>query len=136
MYSYISIKVHDAIRKKWRNEFKRKEVLFHQDNAWLHVKIMTGWTLKWDSIQYPPNSPNMAISDLFFTSVAASKLRKLEFKWRCHKWGWFLSGLAHAKIFHIRDWRVAIRLADNYRFERRLLSSLALMISYAFITLQ
>ncbi|GBO16201.1 Histone-lysine N-methyltransferase SETMAR [Araneus ventricosus] len=38
IYSNILIKVRNAIRGKRRNEFRRKVVLFHQDNALPHVK--------------------------------------------------------------------------------------------------
>ncbi|GBM10466.1 hypothetical protein AVEN_263374-1 [Araneus ventricosus] len=65
------IKVHDAIRKKRRNEFRRKVVLFHQDSARPHVSTMTGWTLyklEWDLIQHPPYSPDMALSDFYLFS--------------------------------------------------------------------
>ncbi|GBN71225.1 Histone-lysine N-methyltransferase SETMAR [Araneus ventricosus] len=62
------IKVRNAIRGKRRNEFRRKVVLFHQDNARSHVSTMTGWTLyklEWDLIQHPPYSPDMAPSDFY-----------------------------------------------------------------------
>ncbi|GBO22778.1 hypothetical protein AVEN_202803-1 [Araneus ventricosus] len=62
------IKVHDVIREKRRNEFRRNVVLFHQNHAWPHVSTMTGWTLyklEWDLMQYPPYSPGMAPSDFY-----------------------------------------------------------------------
>ncbi|GBN11877.1 Histone-lysine N-methyltransferase SETMAR [Araneus ventricosus] len=65
------IKVLNAIREKRRNEFRRKVVLFHQDNARPHVSKMTGWTLyklEWDLIQHPPYSPDMAPSDFYLFS--------------------------------------------------------------------
>ncbi|GBM27114.1 hypothetical protein AVEN_189882-1 [Araneus ventricosus] len=65
------INVHDAICGKRRNEFRRKVVFFHQDNARPHVSTMTGWTLyklEWDLIHHPPYSPNMAPSDFYLSS--------------------------------------------------------------------
>ncbi|GBL95584.1 hypothetical protein AVEN_24798-1 [Araneus ventricosus] len=59
------IKVRDAIREKRRNAFRRKVVLFHQDNARPHVSTMTGWTLyklEWDLMQHPPYRSDMALS--------------------------------------------------------------------------
>ncbi|GBO11448.1 hypothetical protein AVEN_108409-1 [Araneus ventricosus] len=65
------IKLRDAIREKRRNEFRRKVVLFHQDNARPHVSTMTDWTLyklEWDLMQHPPYSPDMAPSDFYLFS--------------------------------------------------------------------
>ncbi|GBM46518.1 hypothetical protein AVEN_52158-1 [Araneus ventricosus] len=65
------IKVRNAIREKRRNEFRRKVVLFHQDNARAHVSTMTGWTLyklEWDLIQNSSYSPDMAHSDFYLFS--------------------------------------------------------------------
>ncbi|GBM07816.1 hypothetical protein AVEN_33099-1 [Araneus ventricosus] len=61
----MQIKVRDGIRRKRRNELRRKVVLFHQDNTRPHVGKMTGWTLyklEWDLVQHLPYSPNMAAS--------------------------------------------------------------------------
>ncbi|GBM35578.1 hypothetical protein AVEN_121033-1 [Araneus ventricosus] len=61
----------DAIYEKRRSEFKRKVVLFNQDNAWPHVSMMTGWTLyklEWDLMQHPPYSPDIAPSDFYLFS--------------------------------------------------------------------
>nr|XP_042901741.1 histone-lysine N-methyltransferase SETMAR-like [Parasteatoda tepidariorum] len=66
IYSNMLIKVSDAIHEKRKNEFRRKVVLFHQDNSRPHVSAMTGWTLntlEWDLMQHPPYSPDMAPSD-------------------------------------------------------------------------
>ncbi|GBO36497.1 hypothetical protein AVEN_233423-1 [Araneus ventricosus] len=63
------INVHDAICER-RNEFRRKVVLFPQDNARPHVSTMTGWTfykLEWD-LQHPPYSPGMTPSDFYLFS--------------------------------------------------------------------
>ncbi|GBM69777.1 Histone-lysine N-methyltransferase SETMAR [Araneus ventricosus] len=65
------IKARNAIREKRRNEFRRKVVLFHQDNARPRVSTMTGWTLyklEWDLIQHPPYSPDMAPSNFYLFS--------------------------------------------------------------------
>ncbi|GBN21361.1 hypothetical protein AVEN_192474-1 [Araneus ventricosus] len=65
------IKVRNAIREKRRKKFRRKVVLFHQENVREHVSTMTGWTLyklEWDFIQYPPYSPDMAPSDFYLFS--------------------------------------------------------------------
>ncbi|GBM47148.1 Histone-lysine N-methyltransferase SETMAR [Araneus ventricosus] len=67
IYSNMLIKVRDAIREKRRNKFRRKVVLFHQDNARPHVSTMAGWTLyrlEWNLIQHPPYSTDMEPSDL------------------------------------------------------------------------
>ncbi|GBN35182.1 hypothetical protein AVEN_233397-1 [Araneus ventricosus] len=59
------IKVRNAIRGKRRNE------LFHQDNARPHVSTMTSWTLyklEWGLLQHQPFSPNMAPSDSYLFS--------------------------------------------------------------------
>ncbi|GBM69986.1 Histone-lysine N-methyltransferase SETMAR [Araneus ventricosus] len=67
IYSNILIKVRDAIREARRNEFRRKEILFHQDNARPHVSTMAGWKLyklEWDLMQHPSCSPDMAPLDL------------------------------------------------------------------------
>ena len=71
IYSNMLIKVRDAIRGKLKNEFRRKVVLFHQDNARPHVSTVTGWTLytlKWDLMQHPPYSLDMAPSDYYLFS--------------------------------------------------------------------
>ncbi|GFT55246.1 histone-lysine N-methyltransferase SETMAR [Trichonephila clavipes] len=65
------IEVSDAIREKCKKEFRRKVVLFHQDNARPHVSAMTSWTLytlEWGLMQHPPYRPDIAPSDyyLFF----------------------------------------------------------------------
>ncbi|GBO01809.1 hypothetical protein AVEN_200537-1 [Araneus ventricosus] len=65
------IKVRNAIRSKRRNEFRRKVVLFYQDNAWPHVSTMTSWTLyklEWDLIQHPLYRTDMAPSDFYLFS--------------------------------------------------------------------
>ncbi|GBM66393.1 hypothetical protein AVEN_92698-1 [Araneus ventricosus] len=65
------IKVLDAIRGKRKNEFRRKVVLFHQDNVRPHVSAMTGWTvykLEWHLMQHPPYSPDMGLSDFYQVS--------------------------------------------------------------------
>ncbi|GBN79963.1 hypothetical protein AVEN_10866-1 [Araneus ventricosus] len=65
------IKVRYAILEKRRNEFRRKVVLFHQDNARPHVSTMTGWTLyklEWDLIQHPPYNTDMSPSDFYLFS--------------------------------------------------------------------
>ncbi|GBN94357.1 hypothetical protein AVEN_265582-1 [Araneus ventricosus] len=71
IYSNMLIKVHDAICEKRRNEFRRKVVLFHQNNALPHVSSMTGWMLyklEWDLMQHPPYSPDMAPSGFYLFS--------------------------------------------------------------------
>ncbi|GBN79293.1 Mariner Mos1 transposase [Araneus ventricosus] len=68
IYSNMLIKVRDAIRGKRRNEFRIKVVRFNKDNARPHINTMTGWTLcklKWDLMQHPPYSPDMALSDFY-----------------------------------------------------------------------
>ncbi|GBO23018.1 Histone-lysine N-methyltransferase SETMAR [Araneus ventricosus] len=65
------MKVRNVIRENRRNEFRRKVVLFHQDNARPHVSTMTGWTLyklEWDLIQNTPYSPDMAPLDFYLFS--------------------------------------------------------------------
>ncbi|GBN66447.1 hypothetical protein AVEN_272199-1 [Araneus ventricosus] len=65
------IKFRDVIREKRRNEFRRKVVLFHQNNVRPHVGTMTGWTLyklEWDLMLPPPYSPDMAASDFYVFS--------------------------------------------------------------------
>ncbi|GBO09211.1 Histone-lysine N-methyltransferase SETMAR [Araneus ventricosus] len=65
------IKVRNAIRETRIKEFRRKVVLFHQNNARPHVSAMTGWTLyklKWDLIQHPPYSRDMVPSDFYLFS--------------------------------------------------------------------
>ncbi|GBM98918.1 hypothetical protein AVEN_58189-1 [Araneus ventricosus] len=62
------IKVRNAIHEKRRNEFRRKVVPFHQENARPHVSTMTGWTLyklEWDLIQHPPYIPDMVDGTIF-----------------------------------------------------------------------
>ena len=71
IYNNILIKVSDAICEKRKNEFKRKAVLFHQEDVRLHVSAMTNWTLytlEWDLMQHPPYSPDMAPSDYYMFS--------------------------------------------------------------------
>ncbi|GBM14023.1 hypothetical protein AVEN_166205-1 [Araneus ventricosus] len=65
------IKVRNAIREKRRNEFRRKVVLFHQDNALPHVSTRTGWTfykLEWDLMQHLPYSTDMSPLYLYLFS--------------------------------------------------------------------
>ncbi|GBN32873.1 hypothetical protein AVEN_122539-1 [Araneus ventricosus] len=65
------IKVRNFNREKRRNEFRRKVVLFHQDNARPHVSTMTGWTLyklEWELIQHAPYSGDMVPSDFYLFS--------------------------------------------------------------------
>ncbi|GFW92345.1 uncharacterized protein TNCV_3588651 [Trichonephila clavipes] len=62
------IEVSDAIREKRKKEFRRKVLLFHQDNARPHVSAMISWTLctlEWGLRQHPPYRPDMAPSDYY-----------------------------------------------------------------------
>jgi len=71
IYSNMLIKVSDAIREKRKKRVKKKRVLFHQDNACLHVSAMTSWTLytlEWDLMQHPPYSPDIAPPDYYMFS--------------------------------------------------------------------
>ncbi|GFW41946.1 uncharacterized protein TNCV_6551 [Trichonephila clavipes] len=64
------IKVSDAIRGERKKEFRRKVVIFHQDNARPHVSAITSWTLytlEWDLMQHPPYSPDMAPLDYYLS---------------------------------------------------------------------
>ncbi|GBN09647.1 hypothetical protein AVEN_225541-1 [Araneus ventricosus] len=69
------IQVRNAIREKRRNEFRRKVVLFHQDNVRPHVSTMTGWTLyklESDLIQHPPYSPDTAPSNFYLFHICSA----------------------------------------------------------------
>lgn len=70
-YSSMLHKVDAAIREKRSKEFRRKVVMFHQDNARPHVSAWTNWNLyklEWDLMPHPPYSPDMAPSDYYLFS--------------------------------------------------------------------
>ena len=56
----------DEIAEK-RTNLKKKEVLFHQDNAPYH-KSMKTMAMNWISNPHPPYSPDLAPSDFFLFS--------------------------------------------------------------------
>ena len=71
VYSEMLVRVDAAIKAKRRTEFRRKKVMFHQDNAKPHVSAFTGWTLytlEWDLLPHPPYSPDIAPSDFYLFS--------------------------------------------------------------------
>jgi [histone H3]-lysine36 N-dimethyltransferase SETMAR len=54
--------------RKKRPHFKKKEVLFHQDNALCHKSIKTMAKLHelgYELLPHPPYSPDLAPSDFF-----------------------------------------------------------------------
>lgn len=59
------------LRNTMKRVLKEDEFLFHQDNAWPHVSIMTGWTLyklQCGLMQYSPYTSNMYPSDFYLFS--------------------------------------------------------------------
>ena len=71
VYSEMIVRVDAAIKKKLRTEYRHKKIMLHQDNARPHVSAFISWTLrglKWDLLQPPPYSSDIAPSDFYLFS--------------------------------------------------------------------
>ncbi|PRD34428.1 UNVERIFIED_CONTAM: hypothetical protein NCL1_14641 [Trichonephila clavipes] len=67
----MEIKVSDAICEKRKKEFRRKVVLYHQDNIRPNVSAMACWTLyklERDLRQHPPYNSDMEPLDCYLFS--------------------------------------------------------------------
>ena len=90
-----------ALDEKRPELVNRKRIIFHQDNARLHVSFMTRQKLLhlgWEVPIHPPNSPDIAPLDFhLFRSLQNSLNEKISIPWKTVKGTWNSSLLKKIK---------------------------------------
>jgi histone-lysine N-methyltransferase SETMAR len=68
------LRLHEKIREK-RPGFKKKIIIFHQDNAPAHKSVLALGKLRdlhYELLEHPPYSPNLAPSDFYLSQNSNS----------------------------------------------------------------